>query len=539
MRPVRRVLGTIAAVLACVGAWCGAALGQAPSLSADAPGVSPVPPAPAAAPDSANAPATSDDEYLKQFLETNVTPIDLLSALRLAGEQNSDILVAQQRVTEAVALRQLAAAQFLPTLNAGTSENTHRGVLQQSDGTIIRVNRDSLYVGAGAMAIGAGTVTIPGVLWTMNLSQTIYDYLISRRTVDVQGFRSQAVSQDTLLQVALAYVELVRAEGQRAVAVLVRNDAAEIARLTAIYAKTGAGRQADADRAATELGRREATLVQIEGQIGVASARLCQLLHLDPSLRLHALDEHVLPQSIVPEPIPLADLLAIAALNRPEVKEQRSLVIRALLALDQARRLPFSPTVYIGYSAGLFGGGSSIVDQPPLNQPRYGDFSSRQDFDVMAYWTLLNLGVGNKALIDAAHSRLRSADLQQVFVLDQIRAEVAAAYAKTHARYAQIRTCELAIRSGTDGFKEDMTRILGHQGLPLEAINSLRLLARSRVDYLNAILDYNRAQFRLYVAVGRPPADLLVRPAGENGEDPAAGRQLPPGWMPAVPPAPK
>ena len=97
-------------------------------------------------------------------------------------------------------------------------------------------------------------------------------------------------------------------------------------------------------------------------------------------------------------------------------------------------------------------------------------------------------------------------------ILDRIRAEVATAYARTHARYAQIRIGEMAIQSALEGFQEDMRRIISHEGLPLELINSLRLLAGSRVQYLNAILDYNRAQFELYVAIGKPPADVLIRP---------------------------
>ena len=56
-----------------------------------------------------------------------ITPIDLGTALRLAGVQNPDILVARQRVVEAVALRQFAAAQILPTLNAGSElRHPHR-----------------------------------------------------------------------------------------------------------------------------------------------------------------------------------------------------------------------------------------------------------------------------------------------------------------------------------------------------------------------------------------------------------------------------
>ena len=226
-----------------------------------------------------SSPAGADDELLKQYLQTNLTPIDLSSALRLAGVQNSQILLAQQRVLEAVALRQLAAAQFLPTLNAGSNLDSHRGVLQDSNGTILNVNRDALYVGAGALAVAGGTVQIPGVVLTGNVSQVVFDYLISRQEVNRRGFESAALSQDTLLAVALGYIELVRAEGQHAVALLTRDDARELARLTAAYLKAGQGRKADADRAATELARREAIVIQMgrrhRHDIGAAVPSFC------------------------------------------------------------------------------------------------------------------------------------------------------------------------------------------------------------------------------------------------------------------------
>src|SRR4029077_15060131 len=97
------------------------------------------------------------------FMGTSFVPIDLNTALRLAGVQNPDILVAQSRVVESEALRQLAAAQFLPSINLGTNYDSHTGPLQQSNGNILSVNRSALYVGAGANAIAAGSVNIPGV----------------------------------------------------------------------------------------------------------------------------------------------------------------------------------------------------------------------------------------------------------------------------------------------------------------------------------------------------------------------------------------
>ena len=114
-----------------------------------------------------------------------------------------------------------------------------------------------------------------------------------------------------LLRVAQSYLELLRAEGRRAIAAKNRADALEVARVTAAYAKTGQGRQADADSSATELDQRNNDLLQAENDLLSASARLSQLLSLNPSERLHPVDGWVVPQPIVPDPIPLPELVTM------------------------------------------------------------------------------------------------------------------------------------------------------------------------------------------------------------------------------------
>src|SRR5579884_1299291 len=131
-------------------------------------------------------------------------PIDLASALQLAGVANPEILLARERVIEAVAARQLAAAQILPTLNAGLNFDNHNGPLQQSTGTITKVNRGALYLGLGANAVGAGTVNIPGLVLAGNVSEGIFAYLVSRQVVQQRDFASVAVRNDVLLRVATA-----------------------------------------------------------------------------------------------------------------------------------------------------------------------------------------------------------------------------------------------------------------------------------------------------------------------------------------------
>jgi outer membrane protein TolC len=455
------------------------------------------------------------------ILQPGESPIDLGTALRLAGAENPELLLARQRITEVVAQRQLAVAQLLPNLNVGSNYDLHRGALQQSNGNILQVNRDAMYVGLGANAVGAGTVNVPGLFYNLNVGEAWYGYLVTRQRVVTADATSVAVRNDVLLRVCLAYLELLRGEGRQAIARKNREEAAVVARLTANYAETGQGRKADADRAAVELKRRDAEVSQAEGETVAASARLAQLLNLDPSARLKPIDGWVVPAPIVPDPIPLHELLAIALLQRPELAARRSEVLTALYELSLSKALPFSPNVILGFSAGGFGGGSDLVARPGgfvsgdgarINAPRFSSLEGRTDFDVIVFWTFRNLGVGNLALCRAAESRAKQTRLRELETLNLVRAQVAESHGWVAARFLQIDAAEKAVRAGKDAYSQDLTRIRGGQGLPLELVDSLRILCRSRYDYLDSVIEYNRAQFQLWVALGRPPADCLARP---------------------------
>jgi outer membrane protein TolC len=448
-------------------------------------------------------------------------PIDLGTALRLAGAENPELLLARARVSEVVALRQLAVAQLLPNLNLGTNIDAHTGVLQQSTGNILKVNRDALYYGLGANAIAAGTVNIPGLNYNLNVGEAWFGFLTARQRVRTAQAVADAARNAVLLQTCLAYTELLRADGHRVVAAKNRADAAEVARITAAYAETKAGRMADAKRASVELRKRDSELTQAEADTLTASARLCQLLNLDPSTRLKPIDGWVVPVPIVPDPIPLSELLAIALLQRPELAARRSEVRTALYDLSLAKVLPFSPNAILGFSAGGFGGGSNLISQPPgfiagngqrQIGPRFGNFDGRSDFDVVVFWTFRNMGVGNLALVRAADSRVKQSRLRELETLNVVRSEVAEAHARVAARFLQIDAAEKAVRSSADAFTEDLARIKGVFGFPLELVDSQRLLSRARYEYLDTIVDYNRAQFQLWVALGSPPANALARP---------------------------
>ncbi|MCH5375386.1 MAG: ribosomal protein L16, partial [Planctomycetes bacterium] len=111
----------------------------------------------------------------------------------------------------------------------------------------------------------------------------------------LQALQGGWIKAQTIEAGRIAAQQYVRGEGRRAVAFQNREEAYRVAWLASQYARTGEGRQADANRAATELAQREADLLAEEEALLVASANLCALLNLDPAVRLHATDACVVP----------------------------------------------------------------------------------------------------------------------------------------------------------------------------------------------------------------------------------------------------
>jgi outer membrane protein TolC len=434
-------------------------------------------------------------------------PIDLTTALRLAEVENPEIAGARQLIREALALQQAAYALALPTLNAGTNFHGHTGNLQRSSGRILNLSEQSLYVGSGARTVAAESLAFPGVNIVSPLADVIFEPLVARQNVDRARFDATATTYMILLDVATLHFNLIQAEASLALWRESEADAAEVVRLTAAYARAGQGRKADADRAASNQRLIHIEVQHGEEEVAVASTRLARRLHLDPVVRIHTASPWVGPIALVDLSVPAEELVQVALQRRPEVAARAAAIGVAETRFHQERARPLLPTVWLGFSGGGFGGGSNLV--PPF----LGNFKGRTDFDVRAFWMLQNLGLGNLAIQKRHRAEIGAAVGQQSRTINQVRQEVTSARDEAIAARERIDATHKQLIAAQDGFREDLERIRGTVGLPIEVTNNLELLSDARQQHLRAILDFNRAQFRLFVSLGSPPP--LDRPATE------------------------
>jgi outer membrane protein TolC len=272
-------------------------------------------------------------------------------------------------------------------------------------------------------------------------------------------------------------------------------NAAEMAHLTAIFLKAGQGTKADAERAKTELGIRRIELERTKEAIRIASARLMELLSLNTLMVPEPQEPTIVPIALVPMEMELPDLVAGALANRPELAESRFLVNAAVKALRQQQFAPLIPSLLLGVSDSEFGGGMNHIPNT----------INRFDFDAIIYWELRNLGFGEAAARKQMTARLRQAKLHEVQVMDLVAREVAEDHARVQTKFQQISISEEAVKSAKSSYELNYERMKGLLGQPLELLQSIQALDQARREYLRAVSDFDRAQFRLYRDLGRPP----------------------------------
>lgn len=484
-------------------AGAGAADGDVRLISAEQPFTSPAPeeiPPPLAAPIS-SLPAAAAKQV-----------IDLEAAWRLAGIANPTIAAAQEAIRESLAQQQRARALLLPNLTAGGNYHLHNGTLQASFGEIRKVHEQSLYFGGGTRTLAAETVAIPAIRIFTHLGDAIFEPLAARQGVAATQFRATAVRNSILLDVTTAYLDLMSAETRLEAIRLTESEALEIVRLTAAYATTGQGRAGDANRARSDWLLIRTEVQRAEERLAVASNMLARLLNLDPSTRLHTVGGAIQTIRLVDPNLNLQTLLGVAFQQRPELAAASADINERDMRYRQERMRPFLPLISIGVSGGTFGGGSNGFGSPALgfvqgiaSGSEFGSFKGRNDADVFAVWSLQNLGVGNVATVRQRRSQMQQAVADRSVALNLVRREVAEAYSVSESKRVQVEVALRQLGTAEEGFRQDLTRIRGAEGLPIEVLNSLKLLANARQDVIMAIMGYNQAQFELFVALGQPP----------------------------------
>jgi outer membrane protein TolC len=439
--------------------------------------------------------------------ETDVTlPINLATALRLADARPLVIAAAQAGLRVSAAQFDQARILWLPNVYVGASYYRHDGAGQGNSGIEFINSRDQFMAGGGLMAVVSST---DAIFAPLALRQ-----VVRSRTYDVQTARN-----DALQSVAEAYFNVQQARGRLAGAEDAVAKSQDLVRRAASLSKDLAP-PIEVDRARTQLADLEQAVASAREQWRVASAELTRELRLAPGAVVVPLEMPYLQVTLVSPTEPVDALIPIGLTNRPELASQQALVQATLARLRQERLRPLIPSVVLmgdaapGAPGGYLMGGIYGSD---LNG-RGNTWTGRVDPSVQVVWELRNLGLGNRALVRERQAQTEQANIELFRMQDRVAAEVAQADAQLKSAATRIAKAETGLKEGQINFAGNLRGISETSRLgdlltlvirPQEAVASLDQLARAYDNYFSAVNDYNRAQFRLFRALGYP-AGLLA-----------------------------
>lgn len=428
-------------------------------------------------------------------VDANVVELNLPTALSMIGGQHPAVGFAQWRVQEAYAALEQAEVLWLPSIRTGFSFHRHDGNYQASNGSIVDVNRNSFQYGLGAGSTGAGTTPNPGVVAEFHLADAIFQPKVARKTAWASGHAANAVVNQQLLTVALGYLELLDAEQDLKIIQESQQNMSVIAKLTSDFASAGQGLQADADRLDTELMMIKNRMAAGKERAHIASARLSEALSLDGGRQIMPLDPTVVPIDLVALDRDKGSLISTGLSNRPELKEAQALVAAACDRYQRQKYAPFVPSVLLGFSTGASGGGLGN---------HLSNVDSRYDIDALVSWEVRNLGFGERAARRQTEAQVQQAKFQKIRLLDQVAREVSESYSQVLYRSDRLAITQSAIQSAQSSYDRNVSRIRDGQGLPLEVLQSAQALEAAQRAYLQAVVAYNEAQFRLQWSLGWP-----------------------------------
>ena len=407
--------------------------------------------------------------------------IDLQTALRLAGAQNLDVQIARERMKEARANHEQARLQFFPWISPGIGYKRHDGNIQDVAGNIFDASKQSYALGASLNA-------------QLDLGDAIYKSLVARQLARAAEESLEARRQETVFGAATGYFELARAKAVVGVA-------REALRISQTYAaqiqqavEAGIAFKGDGFRARVQADKNEIALRQAVEQQRIAGARLAQILRLEPATELAPEEVELAPLALEETDLALDSLMARALAARPELRQFDAQALAAKKASDGAHYGPMIPTVGAQVFFGGLGGGRN---------DDLGNFDDTQDYLLGLSWRVGPGGLFDRSRIRAANARAQTGALELEKVRDEITRQVVEAHVRVHSLSDQLAITRRALEAAEQLFKLTRERKQFGVGAVLEDIQAEQELTRARQDYLNAVAEFNKAQYALSRAVGK------------------------------------
>lgn len=423
-----------------------------------------------------------------------VLPVGLDTVFRLAEDQNFQVAIAREKVREAYADKKVAAARWLPDLWVGTAYYRHEGGIQDFTGNLIKSSYGSMFAG---MEMNS----------QFDVRDFAYQKVNAQRKVWQEKGELAKVTNETMLEAANAYIDLLSARNGEAIAREMEIDLKELLKRAESLASQEKAAEIEVDRIKSELAGQQQAATKLRMQAEAASAKLAYLLGVDPCTEMIPVDAKLMPLELVDASPACCTLVQQALVTGPGVQEMEGLLGLIHEAMDKAQGpTRLMPVLGVRMAEGGFGAGPGSTST----------WDNRWDLGLQARWNLTEY-VTARSRRCAAMARMQQAHLAYQDLKNKLAAGVQASRAEVLGGHEQILLGQKQIEGAKNAHEKSLNRLkLNVPGSShSEVLLAIRTVALAQLNYLTAINAYDKAQVRLLVLLGPTAPECRVLPCSQ------------------------
>jgi outer membrane protein TolC len=462
---------------------------------------------------------------------TYTRPIALKEVVQYAIDNNLDIRIQREVVTQQKWILGNSLGRFLPDAIMNYNSQYQQGTTLI--GGIIPVQFGNPFVTAQA---GFRYYGFRGGAVVFSSLSNLANFRAAK-----QGLTTSI--NDTLLNVTRLYYNLV----QNQALLQIQTRAVDVSKAQVLLnqqlERAGTGTRFQVLQSETQLARDEQALLAQEVDLRRSAIDLATALNLNNAINLLSVESEVRKVRLVDPNLDINQLINLAILNRPELKQFEQLRIAAkrniqvqaaplypqfqffgnyngngqTLGNEYGRSLPSYSIVPIAGAASIGQsittvGTSGVVSAPQpiypvgavFNESQVTDRSLRKSSQIgfRVDWNYLGMGVPDLANVQAARAQARQATLRVNQTVINVLQQVRGTYLQSLTAERQIEVSTKEVLSSAEELRLSRVRLANGVGTNIDVINAQRDFTQALVRKAQAIIAFNIQQAQLLRDLG-------------------------------------
>lgn len=412
-------------------------------------------------------PAKAEDKTLE---------IDLETVLELGGANNLTIQEYKQR--QEIALADLAKANewWLPDIFAGTTIHQLSGNAMNTDGEIFEsLDRQNFWGGAGLNA-------------TLDFGDGIFKARSAKLKAEASVYKTEAERNKALLNIIETYYDFLTAQlNYNAYEQLVA-ESDDLASQIATQVEAGLRFESERLLAQSNSNHMRVEMLNARTRYYNMSATLVKLLDLDPAVKLVGTETVLAPLELITTQ-GMDVSFDSAYQNRPEMKNAE-LTLQSLYEEKKTTTTGlWLPVLSVNSKNSYFG-------------DIFNNLDPTAEINGALLWKIPLGRLISGGELKQHNARIALQKIQMKQTRAQVNEEVISAREQILASKEQMKVALEGSQLGEQALRQSIERQQLGTVRPFEILQAMEIYIKSRLDHLKAVSTYNKAQYKLLVAMG-------------------------------------